>query len=1192
MTEMTDPVTPGLAQKVRFIEDHFRCFIGAHLPAEKSNKSVRLIIQTDQQKLGSTNSFGYIRFPTSSGQGNLVTEYVRVAHSDKVEDVMSLMGIHWRFKHPRIVRTGIEGDSMQPENLILEDCRKELLKTIPKGSKLRRTPDTTWHVELDKNPRLCIAVLGGMENFVLEESKSETFKKGLISAARTTDGWIITTGLNKGVVRILSEALEDYDTCCLDPHSNRLRCLGIVAWKSVRNRLVLESNTYTSPADYVETMSTDEPNTAYLERHHTHYLFVDDGSLLANVENKAVEFCAALCKALSKPMIKQGWAIPVVAVVLNGGVDVLEAAQKFIRQQLPVFVCAGSGRAADLISLAHSLRLKYTGLTFDTFHQNHLHLLHRKAMEMLQLTSGSSTHGIILMLQEIVRDPSLLTVCDMNALQSLDVEILCAVLSSMSGLTRKQLELSLSWNRSDLAERALFQRGIPVDSDLLSPLMKEAMLEDKADFVKFFLQNGVSMQKFLTLERLHQLYNPWKGTENDDEGDDSECSPYKNDQIFLSTLAKVLNRRLTTFSHKVYALDTPEVHEKLESWNKVATHLFECPFQELFLWALLCQRPNVALFAWGRSQNTVTLALFACMLYQDIIKSLPRYDTDSKQTYKKRIETYESLSVGVLLECHKRDPDLTQLLLESTIPIWGGYNCLILAAVEDRKRFCSTTAYQNSLTFSWTNGIRTSTIFLLLTLMCPLVLLTSDRHIEFISPVRQRIGLRHQNEGDDSTEVKVNRTDEPMSFCKKIKRIYTAPVVKCLLSSIFHVAFLAFFSYTMLFRMIPSHVTTEEAFVMGHFLCFFTDVLRKIVLVSRSSLSLKRYFQLYGWFLLDLFIIVLASLSMLFRIGLSEGFAVAKPLYALTLVFCYTRVFALYGAIPVLGPKIVMIQRMLKELGLFCLIVVVILVAYGVAVQALLYPGRTTFDWTALRDVVHYPYWNLYGELNLDYTLAEKPNCSESSSDPNCPHFNYMAPLFLAFYMLLAGILLINLLIAIFSNVFQDVEQISVQLWKHNRFALVFANKLATVLPVPLSIFEIMTELFCYLCSVHNQIPTASRRSRPDPLRIPMFKEEMPTDPLKTVLSDDELIRRFETACTHSYLQSRQADRSPQMDPNWNYVKNRIDTLRSEFQDFTQMFDWPSQRDASTSTSVKLGGVTSGFPKVMPPRYDTIGGGI
>ncbi|TGZ60953.1 hypothetical protein CRM22_008256 [Opisthorchis felineus] len=194
-----------------------------------------------------------------------------------------------------------------------------------------------------------------------------------------------------------------------------------------------------------------------------------------------------------------------------------------------------------------------------------------------------------------------------------------------------------------------------------------------------------------------------------------------------------------------------------------------------------------------------------------------------------------------------------------------------------------------------------------------------------------------------------------------------------------------------------------------------------------------------------------------------------------------------------------------------------------------------------------------------------------------------MAPLFLAFYMLLAGILLINLLIAIFSNVFQDVEQISVQLWKHNRFALVFANKLATVLPVPLSIFEIMTELFCYLCSVHNQIPTSSRRSRTDPLRIPMFKEEIPMDPLRNSLSDDELIRRFETACTYSYLQSRQADGSPQVDPNLNYVKNRIDALRSEFQDFTQMFDWPSQRDASTSTPVKIGGVTSGFPKVMPP---------
>lgn len=67
-----------------------------------------------------------------------------------------------------------------------------------------------------------------------------------------------------------------------------------------------------------------------------------------------------------------------------------------------------------------------------------------------------------------------------------------------------------------------------------------------------------------------------------------------------------------------------------------------------------------------------------------------------------------------------------------------------------------------------------------------------------------------------------------------------------------------------------------------------------------------------------------------------------------------------------LGPQSVMIFRMLVELGLFFLILVVFLLPYGVASQAMLYPYVTSFDAEILKNTFYHPYYRLYGELNLE----------------------------------------------------------------------------------------------------------------------------------------------------------------------------------------------------------------------------------
>lgn len=55
------------------------------------------------------------------------------------------------------------------------------------------------------------------------------------------------------------------------------------------------------------------------------------------------------------------------------------------------------------------------------------------------------------------------------------------------------------------------------------------------------------------------------------------------------------------------------------------------------------------------------------------------------------------------------------------------------------------------------------------------------------------------------------------------------------------------------------------------------------------------------------------------------------------------------------------------------------------------------------------------------------PSCNESEGMLECKTGRWITPLVMAMYLLVANILLINLLIAVFNNIFNDINAISHQ---------------------------------------------------------------------------------------------------------------------------------------------------------------------
>ena len=53
------------------------------------------------------------------------------------------------------------------------------------------------------------------------------------------------------------------------------------------------------------------------------------------------------------------------------------------------------------------------------------------------------------------------------------------------------------------------------------------------------------------------------------------------------------------------------------------------------------------------------------------------------------------------------------------------------------------------------------------------------------------------------------------------------------------------------------------------------------------------------------------------------------------------------------------------DLAFFVVIIMVFIIAYGVAAQVILYPN-SSFGWRLVRDVLKKPYFQMYGELFLE----------------------------------------------------------------------------------------------------------------------------------------------------------------------------------------------------------------------------------
>ncbi|XP_042880245.1 transient receptor potential cation channel subfamily M member-like 2 [Penaeus japonicus] len=565
-----------------------------------------------------------------------------------------------------------------------------------------------------QRPQLVISVTGGADFLNLDGRKREIFSSGLMKAVKSTGAWILTGGLHVGVNRIVGEAVNESQYIVKvkrkelfsetqDYLARGIRCIGVLPWGYTRDKHLLLNTDLNEFAQvrYKVQERTSFEDPVSLDGDHTHFLMVDDGT--RDQFNGTVNFRTRLEEAIQAEE-PSGLGIPVVVVLLEGGLGALGKCAMALKKNIPVVVVGGTGRAADLLAYAVAMTVRTASGRYILRRQYVTQLMNKilAAMTELQGKTDKQKKCADYVLECCARANMIITF-DIECGEGLDHCILYALLTGGAQSSRlEQLSLALLWDRPDIAEYHIFPAESNWASWDLKDLMTTALLEEKVEFVKLFILNGLVMSDYLNVTTLRYLYNEACKSESHTHLRRLLQRSSRSNYHYLVHVHNILQAMLRKHHDPVYLSDTPQAVMMDSSINYLT---FADPYQELLLWAIFSRRGNLARFLWERSETPLCAAVVASCVYQSLWKSLGAKNTVILNEYQKQKIMFETLAVELQDVCYQEDPPNAMGLVERRNPKWGQMDCLELAHLANDLMFIATPCSQASVELNWRRGL-------------------------------------------------------------------------------------------------------------------------------------------------------------------------------------------------------------------------------------------------------------------------------------------------------------------------------------------------------------------------------------------------------------------------------------------------------------------------------------------------------
>uniref|UniRef100_A0A672NRP6 Transient receptor potential cation channel subfamily M member 1-like n=1 Tax=Sinocyclocheilus grahami TaxID=75366 RepID=A0A672NRP6_SINGR len=1060
-----------------------------------------------------------------------------------------------------------------------------------------------WQLEL---PTLLISVHGGLQNFDLQPKLKQVFGKGLIKAAVTTGAWIFTGGVSTGVIRHVGDALKDHSSksrgkvCAIG-----IAPWGIVENKEdlIGRDVTRPYQTMSNPLSKLSVLNNSHSHFI-LADNGTHGKYGAEVRLRRQLEkhislqkiNTRNVLYVCVCTGL-------GHGVPLVCLILEGGPNVISIVLESLREEppVPVVVCDGSGRASDIISFAH----KYSeedGLVNDSvrdqllvtiqktfnYNRNQAQQIYLMVMECMKKRE----------LITVFRTAS-------EGQQDIEMAILTALLKGTNASAPDQLSLALAWNRVDIARSQIFIQGQHWPVNSLEQAMMDALVLDRVDFVKLLIENGVNIHHFLTIPRLEELYNTKLGPTNTLHfvvRDVKKGNLPPDYQITLIDIGLVLEylmggayrchytrKSFRTLYNNLYGLKRPKAlkllgmedddprpkgkkkmkkkkEEEIDiDFDDPEVSRFQYPFHELMVWAVLMKRQRMALFLWQRGEEAMAKALVACKLYKAMAHESSRSELvdDISQDLDNNSKEFGQLAYELLDQSYKHDEQVAMKLLTYELKNWSNSTCLKLAVAAKHRDFIAHTCSQMLLTDMWMGCLRvgkSNGLKVILGIIFPPTILLLD--------FRTGDDLSYQNSKDkeelkDKEDENKSGKDGTMSMDgaskkgdeedgkkkqkrvpvgKKIYYFYNAPFTKFWFNTTAYLVYLMLYNYIILVKM-ERWPSLQEWIVISYIITLGIEKVRQILMSEPGKLKQKINVWLEEyWNITDLAAITMFLMGLLLRLQNEPYMGYGRVIYCVDIIFWYIRVLDIFGVNKYLGPYVMMIGKMMIDMLYFVVIMLVVLMSFGVARQAILHPDEEP-TWRLARNIFYMPYWMIYGEVFAD---SIDPPCGENMYDedgkklPPCIPGAWLTPAIMACYLLVANILLVNLLIAVFNNTFFEVKSISNQVWKFQRYQLIMTFHDRPVLPPPLIIFSHIYIVLKRLCCRCRKKQEGELDERDRGLKLTLSLEELKS------------LYEFEEQCVEEYFREKEDEAQSSNDERIRITSQRVENMSMRLEEVNE----------------------------------------
>ncbi|OWK01088.1 hypothetical protein Celaphus_00018376, partial [Cervus elaphus hippelaphus] len=1034
-----------------------------------------------------------------------------------------------------------------------------------------------WKMEL---PKLVISVHGGIQNFKMPSKLKEIFSQGLVKAAETTGAWIITEGINSGVSKHVGDALKAHSSQSL----RKIWTVGIPPWG-----VVCLYQTLGNPLSKLTTLNCM----------HSHFILSDDGTVGRYGNEMKLRRNLEKYLSLQKIHSCSGQGVPVVGLVVEGGPNVILSVWETVKDKDPVVVCEGTGRAADLLAFTHkhladegTLRpqvkeeiicMMQNTFNFSLKQSKHLFqilmecMVHRDSITIFDADSEESQDLDLAILTALLKGTNLSASEQLNlamAWDRMDIakkHILIYGQHWKPGSLEQAMLDALVMDRVDFV-KLLIEYGVNLHRFLTISRLEE-LYNTKQGPTNMLLHHLVQDVKQHTLLSGYRITLIDIGLVIEYLIGGAYRSSYtrKNFRALYNNLYRK-HKQMTTLTQ---SLSQPALHRRCRSGNRkestestlhsqfirtaqpyqvkeksVALHKsrkkskeeqnisddpdstgFIYPYNDLLVWAVLMKRQKMAMFFWQHGEEATVKAVIACILYRAMAREAKESNMvdDASEELKNYSKQFGQLALDVLEKAFKQNERMAMKLLTYELKNWSNSTCLKLAVSGGLRPFVSHTCTQMLLTDMWMGRLKmrkNSWLKIIISILFPPAILT----LEFKSKAEmshvpqsqdftwyngdQNAGTPKESSSQKDRDLERGpdeKTDESQHFdlksglqtlpwTRKVYEFYNAPIVKFWFYTMVYLAFLMLFTYTVLVEMQPQPSMQEWLVIIY----IFTNAIEKVreVCISepgKFTQKVKVWISEY-WNLMETVAIGLFLVGFGFRWGDPPFYTAGRLIYCINIIFWFSRLLDFFAVNQHAGPYVTMIAKMEPP------------------------------SWTLARDIVFEPYWMIYGEVYAS-------DIDVCSSQPSCPPGSFLTPFLQAVYLFVQYIIMVNLLIAFFNNVYIDLKSISNNLWKYNRYRYIMTYHEKPWLPPPFILLSHIGLLLRHLCQ--HQAPN---------------DQEEGDVGLKLYLSKEDLkkLHDFEEQCVEKYFHEKMDDLNSSCEEQIRVTSGRVTEMYFQLKEMNE----------------------------------------